>query len=910
MAGTGTFRIFVSSTFDDLRTERNALQRFVFPRLRELCTSEGASFQEIDLRWGVSVEAGVDQRTMPICLREIDRCLDTTPKPNFIALLGDRYGWRPLPYEIPVKELEAMKFDASEQTIVDAWYRRDENALDPVYILLPRAGKLAPADRRWDADEQPLRAALTRECAGLPLPAQERYLASATAQEIAHAARVDEPRDHIFAFFRRITIGGEPLAQALPADGSADRYVDLLDGRVLDSDAETRLGSLKGDLSSQFESRRYEAEWNPDAPAQDGRDEGELGAPTQDHIGSLPEDLDDCVALLSDPNAKGTLCLDVWRALATAISDEIEAAKGKPKPSESALHRLFAVERSKDSVRRDDVLPRIASYPQESEEERLIAVSGDAGSGKTTLLAQAFLDAVQAHGGVDDQADDAQAAELDATILVRFIGGATPGSSDARSLLADLCQVLGAIVGSEEAVPAEFHKLVAHFSDLLARAGEVKPVILFLDALDQLSDAYAARSLSWLPAKVPGGVRIVVSTRATERRPAREGEERETRPAETLVALERKFPKPVIVPLGKLERPEAEGLLRHWLDKDGRTLQSPPQWEHVLECFDETGMPLHLRLAFEEARLWRSYEGIPKPLGKSIEALIRDNLFPRLDDPLHHDPEVVERALGYFTASQHGLSEDELIDILTRDDDLYDHVREQARQELPSDPDDPARRLPVVFWSRLYFDLAPYLTTRAAEAVDVLGFYHRELTEVARSRYLERDDGPRERNRALASYFRHRADPDGDREWRSYPRGLAELPYHLTEAARTEDEEARDELYHVLTDFRFIERKVADVGVVRSTGPDETETVSHSGVFELQEDYERALELFPGQVGEPGLGPLIVTGWERGDKLTVRCPACNEESRIGRKQLGKVIDCPECGRKLRLNTFTITPAWS
>jgi hypothetical protein len=49
-----TFRIFVSSTFSDLKEERNALQKYVFPRLRELCMQHGCRFQAIDLRWGVS----------------------------------------------------------------------------------------------------------------------------------------------------------------------------------------------------------------------------------------------------------------------------------------------------------------------------------------------------------------------------------------------------------------------------------------------------------------------------------------------------------------------------------------------------------------------------------------------------------------------------------------------------------------------------------------------------------------------------------------------------------------------------------------------------------------------------------------------------------------------------------------
>jgi hypothetical protein len=105
MAGhSRIFRIFVSSTFSDMRAEREALQRRVFPRLQRFCLDRGARFQAVDLRWGVSDEATLDQRTMPLCLDEIRRCQRTTPKPNFVVLLGQRYGWRPLPWEIPTAE--------------------------------------------------------------------------------------------------------------------------------------------------------------------------------------------------------------------------------------------------------------------------------------------------------------------------------------------------------------------------------------------------------------------------------------------------------------------------------------------------------------------------------------------------------------------------------------------------------------------------------------------------------------------------------------------------------------------------------------------------------------------------------------------------------------------------------------
>jgi hypothetical protein len=113
-----------------LKEERNALQEKVFPRLREFCMQHGARFQAIDLRWGVSEQASLDQQAKNICLDEITRCQKTTPRPNFIVLLGDRYGWRPLPSEIPADEFEEIErriSDEGDRALLTTWYRRDDN---------------------------------------------------------------------------------------------------------------------------------------------------------------------------------------------------------------------------------------------------------------------------------------------------------------------------------------------------------------------------------------------------------------------------------------------------------------------------------------------------------------------------------------------------------------------------------------------------------------------------------------------------------------------------------------------------------------------------------------------------------------------------------------------------------------
>jgi len=77
-------RLFVSSTFSDMKHERNALEERVFPKLESLCEQNGFQFQAIDLRWGVPTEAWLDHSTMRICFEELRRAQEISPQPNFL----------------------------------------------------------------------------------------------------------------------------------------------------------------------------------------------------------------------------------------------------------------------------------------------------------------------------------------------------------------------------------------------------------------------------------------------------------------------------------------------------------------------------------------------------------------------------------------------------------------------------------------------------------------------------------------------------------------------------------------------------------------------------------------------------------------------------------------------------------
>lgn len=59
-------RFFISSTFADMAKERNILQRS-FAKISAEYAEKEWQIEAVDLRWGISQEAGYDNKTMQIC---------------------------------------------------------------------------------------------------------------------------------------------------------------------------------------------------------------------------------------------------------------------------------------------------------------------------------------------------------------------------------------------------------------------------------------------------------------------------------------------------------------------------------------------------------------------------------------------------------------------------------------------------------------------------------------------------------------------------------------------------------------------------------------------------------------------------------------------------------------------------
>jgi WD40 repeat protein len=731
-----SFRVFVSSTFSDMQEERNALRARVFPRLSALCRSHGATFQAMDLRWGVNREASENHRTVSICLQEIDRCRSATRRPNFVVLLGQRYGWCPVPAEIPAADYElirALLSSAGDERlqVLNQRYLLDENTIPPVYRLDARTGTL---DRPVTAP------AMERELRGILLDAvgrlhfdpvrRVRYTASATEQEIVHRGLLDDSQEFesVLCFFRRF--GG------LPDDSRAAEFLDL-SGNEPDAEAAELLEQLKRRLRHR-----------------------------------LPGNVHDYVVRWGDRADWATyvdrLCNEVHNRLAQAILEEVaNRAPASRRRAEVAAHEAVAEDRRRHFVGRHEERGIVQAYLRSSARSPLV-LTGRSGSGKSSLIAQA--------------AEEARAADPDAEVVLRIIG-ATPESTSIRTLLSGITAQIGERFHLDETVEVDtYQHVVDLFWRRLRAARKNRPIIIFLDALDQLAATNDASVQRWLPLRLPRHVWLVVSTL----------------PGRHLTALRNALDEQACYELGAMPAAEGTMMLDQWLEAARRRLQED-QRTRVLAAFAANGTPLHLRLAFEQARRWRSADpAVAIPLHS--EDIFRSYL-RYLSSPDQHGDVLVSRSLGYLAASRNGLSHDELLQVLSEDE----HVMADLRERLPKSPD--VEELPDVVWSRLYYDVLPYLTERDGGGSTTLGFFHGLLRQTVADDYL-RGKSVTHRHQALGKHFSRQPNDFDRREVSGTPnlRKLGELPYQLACA------DMWSEFRDTLLEFGFLQSKISAFG--------------------------------------------------------------------------------------------------
>lgn len=707
------FRVFVSSTFSDFAAERNVLQKIVFPELERRCREKGGSFLGVDLRWGISPQRSLSNRTVTTCLEEIHRCQTLSPKPNFLILLGDRYGWIPLPETIPADDwvLLRSKMSVEDIKLLDKWYDLDLNALSAVWILKPRTGEWENHNDWKKEVETPMGSAFRRAASVLPEERRLNYCGAATHQEIVRGLFEATDKNHVVAWCRKLH--GAPEGFSSPEAGE-------------------QLEQLKKDTLAHVGNRGVEREVGYDQISQ-FQDPSSIVNDTQ-LTPYLKEFADTVTELL-------------WSQI------DVEANQASELGID-ALQERFIRDKSEGVLGREHEIGEIRQFLDKS--GGVHSVSGPGGQGKTSLLALAcrelegefvsrtWIKRFAGSGAETDSVETLLASMFldehfdqfwEQAILPEFQAksnlllsniedhlrkiGVTvslprlqekyekypeekkqiPPEEVARvreetksALLSERSELIKKIV-SDVAVPRE-ERLISYLKFIRHLRGRASDLVLVLDGLDQLCGATEFLStlerLTLNASAKLEGVWLITASREMGG-----------------VALEG-LTKEVWTNI-------TEGVLK----REGRRL-SDEQSAWLQSGWNESdGNPLSLRFGLRRAIRMHGFDAPPSVAFK-FQYLLKD----WIDQISHAEQhgELARRALGLLSVAEHGLPESVLLELLAADASVQNWFC--AVIEKTGQPWDLTNGLPPILWSRLQMDLGEILSVSGDAGQSVLRLFH------------------------------------------------------------------------------------------------------------------------------------------------------------------------------------------
>ncbi|CAL1530131.1 unnamed protein product [Lymnaea stagnalis] len=717
-------RVYLCSVGTDSVTERDAFVERVYPRLRAYCRDKHSlEFQVLDLNWGLSPNVlGRQQDSPALRIREIQRCQDLSAGPNFIAFIGQKYGPHSVPDVILSDEYDIIRLalhghkgrDTRHAPLLDQCYVIDENNIPPVHVLkektalVPELSDNASDDMRLRGEAKleklydDVRCLLRRgveiayQNGTMDSETRDRYFFSDLENEITLGTESnDDPSRRCVLITRTIDDLGNYVT-----DPKVRRFADLKynerdDRFELSPDSAKSLEALKhrmANVTSPGNVMHYNVLWRYD----------DVIHPQlhKEYLASLCERLyTSCVQLidesapLPEPQAAHSACDEArhqWsRCQYTAASFYNQ---------EASLDQL------KTYVTGGDTVP--------------LVVHGPPGSGKSKMISKMAYHMFEVMDG-------------DYMVILRYIGH-TPKSRDLQELLTSICEQILLVTGrSNEIVPVELNEIGQYFIDLLVSVPSSKRFVILVDGLEQLHTDTHPLPLDWLPRSLPAHVKLVLTLHST----AQSLLDRllsEILPEQTSSFLQ-------MVPATV---DECEDLLIHLLSNVDRRV-TEEQLATLRGAIDKEPLPLFVELLANIAKDWSSFadvQGIHLPVNC-------DEGISRLFDSLEtkHGALLVARAFGYMVASETGLSDCEMDDILSLDEDVLGEVFQNFHS--------PVRRVPHIKWPSLKQDVESFLSYRDSDGVTVSTWHHDSFARAVKLRYLADRETVSLVHSNLADYF-------------------------------------------------------------------------------------------------------------------------------------------------------------
>uniref|UniRef100_A0A3P8TG08 NWD1/2-like winged helix-turn-helix domain-containing protein n=1 Tax=Amphiprion percula TaxID=161767 RepID=A0A3P8TG08_AMPPE len=849
-------KIYLCSNPEDSVVERRALRETVFPRFTEHCRhSLGLEVRVIDPFESSDPRRWPDENTRQQLIQE---CRESSAGPFLLALVGHQYGAASLPTQVEVSEYQLLLQESQQAGIstqeLERVYQRDENTVPASYCLRPSHGHTCCSTAEVKEEEQSITKAKDAElrkvfqaavslCVHSDLMTPERarsYYRSALDADLRFALDKCPDED----IMRRCLVY---VHKVVNAKGEREKREMSLQPKS-ESDSSDQVALRPPPTSDQLLSELCDV-FLPGlitsskllvyaTTTECDRRHGYTTTRRRGYAEGLCQQVySDLVGLIDDLNISED----------SNLGDALSREEAEQKQLCDIFARFYDVTRPEEE--------KVRAYVEQRDQQCPLVVMGGPCTGKTVLLAHCsqqmkswlsdsdpvvigyfcnlsistspkhllsslcYQIVCRYHNDDSSKRDTSFTLRTDPSCITNpraDISNCSPtpvlDSHHKRTNDHNLnCGTIscsnprGFNIIKPDICLSELKECLSSLFTLLPSAKQ--PLILLLDGLDQLENNFSPQIIESLPSPLPPGVKLICTVSSNRKH--------------LMQAIKLHYPQGsapqcvggngeesgcVCVQLGSVDRKQRVKMLASLLRGSGRRVTSGQQ-ALVNQALTSCCLPLYTRLLHAHASLWHSdsdvtESSLPDGVHLSISALL-DHLEQT------HGSTLVARALSYLALSRTGLSEAELTDLLSSNDEVL--AEDVCHRE----------DIPQVDIERLLMKLKSFLIKRTVADSQVLYWVSRHFNLVVAKRYLGSFEVKRKIHSEIADYFSGQLACDNtkpllvnqksrqnkalnvntDRQPTSQPfvflsskdvgrvnmRKVLELPYHLEQSGRLEE---------------------------------------------------------------------------------------------------------------------------